>query len=369
MGSSRNTNLECLRIASMLLIVASHYVVHADFSTILNEPGVSFNRIFLQTLMWGGPIGVSCFVLLSAYFLSASSFKIDRLLRLWFTLLFYSLGITILFFFIYPSSFSLSEIIKSLLPLTRRIWWFPAAYSMMYIFSPLLNKIIYNITKEQHLIIIIVTTFCWIIMPTLYLGHPNTLESNDLLMFFYLYFIAAFIRLYPTRLCHIKASKALMVVGLVFLLRILSTLAIDFYGQKTSFFPGNFIVHLIGKQNVLAFLLSFFLFLLFKNLQVQKSNVLNLFASGAFGVYLIHDHPKISPILWSTICQNKNYCNSIYLWLHSIVCVFLVFVLFSLFDVLRKNTIERMLINFIHKTGLSINLILEFITERFLRML
>lgn len=73
--SFRDSNLELLRIISMLLIVTHHYALHGF--NFLNLDLTS-NKIVLNFLVSGGKIGVNIFILLSAYFLSTSNFNIKK---------------------------------------------------------------------------------------------------------------------------------------------------------------------------------------------------------------------------------------------------------------------------------------------------
>ena len=49
----RQSNLELLRIVSMILIVAHHYSVHGGFIL----PEMNFNKAFIQVLSLGGKLG------------------------------------------------------------------------------------------------------------------------------------------------------------------------------------------------------------------------------------------------------------------------------------------------------------------------
>ena len=61
----RNSSFELLRITSMLLIVAHHFVVHGKFDL---TASFSKNIFFLQSLSMFGKLGVNLFVLISGYF-------------------------------------------------------------------------------------------------------------------------------------------------------------------------------------------------------------------------------------------------------------------------------------------------------------
>ena len=59
----RNSNIELLRIISILMIIAGHYYVHGGFSDV--SP---FNECVLKIFGGCAKIGVACFVLITGYF-------------------------------------------------------------------------------------------------------------------------------------------------------------------------------------------------------------------------------------------------------------------------------------------------------------
>ena len=88
----RNSSFELLRIISMLLIVAHHFVVHGkfDLTSMFNK-----NIFFLQSLSMFGKLGVNLFVLISGYFScmqpSPPHIKFSKLIKLEIEVIFYSI--------------------------------------------------------------------------------------------------------------------------------------------------------------------------------------------------------------------------------------------------------------------------------------
>ena len=105
----RNSNLEWLRIISMLLIVVGHFSWQTKWN-------FSHTNIFLQTgiqwLWFGGKLGVDLFILISAYFLATrKEIKIKPLVKLWEQVIFYSILLTIVGILIFKLSINLKEIL------------------------------------------------------------------------------------------------------------------------------------------------------------------------------------------------------------------------------------------------------------------
>ena len=75
----RNSNLELLRIISMLLIIMHHYSIHGFSPNILYY---SSNKYILDFLSLEGKLGVNCFILISGYFMINQKFTIKKLLSI-----------------------------------------------------------------------------------------------------------------------------------------------------------------------------------------------------------------------------------------------------------------------------------------------
>lgn len=94
---ARNSNLEMLRIVSMFLIVAHHYAMHGFNIAELNY---SFNRYIVGVLSLGGKLGVSCFILISGFFMVNFQITLHKLIKIIAEVWVYSAGITLLFMFV-----------------------------------------------------------------------------------------------------------------------------------------------------------------------------------------------------------------------------------------------------------------------------
>ena len=144
---SRMSNFELLRIICVILIIAHHYSVHGNWLD--KVCGLTFNNAIIDFLAIGGKIGVSCYLLITGYFSVKSTFNIKKIFKLVFEVLFYSIGIFIIFnlFNINILNIDSSIILKSFFPITYSLYWFITLYIILYIFSPYLNKLIFSLKK------------------------------------------------------------------------------------------------------------------------------------------------------------------------------------------------------------------------------
>ena len=88
MKKERNSNIEILRIISMIFIVMSHYTVHSGIE--LTSLPLGINRFILEVTRLGN-IGVIIFMLISGYYLiEQKSIQLKKVLKLYLQILFYS---------------------------------------------------------------------------------------------------------------------------------------------------------------------------------------------------------------------------------------------------------------------------------------
>ena len=179
MNKPRQSNMELLRIFSMVIIILSHYVYHGG----LFEQPFSMNQAFAQFLKMGGKLGVTCFVFISAYYLIESKFKFQNIFKLILEISFYSV-ITLGVKFFMTGSASGTELFKSTFASIYNVYWFPTAYIGMYLVFPLLNIIVakYN---EKCLKITLFLMIPFSIVHFVFIGS-DFLYSN-LTWFLYLY--------------------------------------------------------------------------------------------------------------------------------------------------------------------------------------
>ena len=89
----RESNLEYLRIISMIFIVAGHSVLHGGV-----EMPLTVNLFFALVMTQGSRIGVNIFVLLSGYFSATKVIYIDKIKKIYIQVWTYSIMIAVVLF-------------------------------------------------------------------------------------------------------------------------------------------------------------------------------------------------------------------------------------------------------------------------------
>lgn len=95
----RDWRFELLRLIAMLLIVSNHYFAYDNWDVHTNpDRSASWAASIHDSTMLLGQIGVTIFVLISAYFLANShSSPTTRLIHLWVEVFIYSSGAYVIF--------------------------------------------------------------------------------------------------------------------------------------------------------------------------------------------------------------------------------------------------------------------------------
>lgn len=349
MKKVRNSNIEILRIISMIFIVISHYTVHNGISNASLPLGINRYLLEITTL---GNIGVILFVLISGYFmLEQKEFKIKRILSLYLQIVFYSLGIYLLFIIFGLQDFSIKQLIKCALPILFEEYWFMTCYIVLYLLSPFINKFLNHLKRKEHFNFILVIMLLFSIVPTF---TTKQLYGNQLTQFIMFYSIGAYLKKYPKNILSNNKKLNKRVLLLTSFLLVLSVIFFDIMGSQYSVF-NNHTTYFFQRNSILAILFSISLFNIFINKKEFNNKLINIVSSCTLGVYLIHDNNLVRNVLWTNILKVYKYVNSNYLIIHMILSVIIIFIVCTIIEYIRKNTVEKITNKLIDKLSILEN--------------
>ena len=147
MGKKRMANVELLRICSMLMIVLMHLLNHGKVLETVEKGSVSY---YLTWTIFGiSFVSISCYILISGYFLCEASFSFVRLLRLEGQVWFYSAALFIAAAVVLRQPLDMSSLIAAVFPILSCEYWFVTMYAGMLILSPFLNKLLLGLSRKQ----------------------------------------------------------------------------------------------------------------------------------------------------------------------------------------------------------------------------
>lgn len=328
--TKRNSNIELLRIISMILIIAYHYGIHGFESVEMTT--LSFNKYFVDILSLVGKIGVCCFVLISGYYMINSKFTIKKLWKLIGEVIFYSWTILILFLTILPANDALNEtnVIKYMFPISQQGYWFITCYIVLMLLSPYLNKFIFHLEKKELINLIFLMTFLWSLCST-FLNAD--LAYSRIGYFVLLYCIGAYIKLYVKfdDKCK-KINKVILFIS-IFLL-ILSSILLNYYGYLSDS------TYFANENSFLVLIIAVSMFLYFVHKKEYSNSVINNIAKCTLGVYLIHDNEILREYIWVDLLRNPEFYYSDFLVIHAICSIIYIYILCTIIDLIRILLLE-----------------------------
>ncbi len=293
---SRQSNMELLRVISMILIL----VIHADFYSV----PYSVPRWFIVE---GADAGVNCFILISGYFGIHPKWKS-----------FSSFIFQILFFICVCNLFIINAIGGSEL-LSYNILnfsWFINSYIALYVFAPVLNTFAENASKQQFRCLLIL----WALVE-FFLGYTVDYlkfeRGYSFQAFIFLYLLARYIRIYGGGF----ASFNKYIDLLLYILLTLTTAVLMCLGENMGKSVGVQ-YYFRAYNSPLMIAASTFLLLFFSKIRIQ-SIFINRLGLSAYSAFLFH----AGLFSWYRYLHHTFYLQ--HHWL--IACVFSLGLIFAFF--------------------------------------
>ena len=330
---NRNSNIELLRIVSMILIILHHFTWYSDINTINIKIDILKN-----ILVSGSQIAINCFILITGYFLINSEFKIKKLLKIVLETVFYSIIIFVIFCIFDAHNFSWDRLQMNFLPITHKLYWFFTNYIILYCLFPFINIMLKQLSKKQFKILLFVLIGIFSIIPTII---SSSSIYSELAWFITVYCIGAYIRLNGNKYFkNLKLNLCIFIIGYVIVIS--SIILFSIY----KIMP----IQRFGQLNKLPIvIISINLFLIFLNIKVMNNKIINTISQCTFGVYLIHEHYLMREFLWKYLFNASRITSSLKLIMYAVAVTFIVYIVCTMIDVIRENLIEEPVFKLIDK--------------------
>ena len=325
MDKMRNSNFELLRLLAMIVIIASHFLVHGTGVT--STPPLLTNVIII-----GSRISNNIFFLLTGYFLQNSKFTFKKLLSLFIQIIFVNYSLLLINLFVFKER-NIVLILKQLFPISSSMNWFITAYLGIYMIMPFLQKASTALRKNKDIYgVFIFVLFC--IMGLYGFITPSNPYYSGILFGIYIVFVGDFIRYKQS----VLNSTHILVYGIgAFILLILIHKVLL---KLTIYIPtlSAYIEHFEGNSSPLITLIAISLVLNFKRLKIN-SKIINLFASSTLFVYLIHDNGAFKDHLWFDILKVQNHLEDLIQYM--LICTILIYLSCTCIYLFYKLTIGK----------------------------
>lgn len=335
----RSSNIELLRILSMLMIILFHFSVHGTWP----EGGPLASDVAVEMLSFGGKLGVNCFVLITGYFMVKSRLKLGSLLRIVFETWFYSFAILFLFLAVQPDLVTEAKLRKAVLPVISGEYWFITCYLALMVISPLLNRAWGQLGPRGRSRTMAVGFVMLSLLPTASTFNPI---GSDLIWFCYIYLLGGwvherhqngwdrrgaavaargadarssaasgagastpssaattpaadgtppFCRLDPAVFVNRWGAGRTAVISVLF---VWASMAVIGWAQRAVGFDLIYPDYFVWQYMVPTFFASVGLLLVFQKLTMPSIPWVNTVAKTTLGIYLIHDNPIMRAWIW-----------------------------------------------------------------------
>lgn len=358
--NTRNSNVELLRIVGILLIMLNH-TLQEDLL-----PPEAFPWSVLSSLLARlGGVGDVIFFGITAYYLCQSDKPRtvrSALKRIWILerqLLCYSIGLFLLTLLVWSQGLGfqtynevdiLNLFSKSLFPLVRNLWWYPAAYAIFLLAQPFLDKLLFEVGGGRAQGPLAAFLFVVFSVP-----NPDGVSALNWTpsLFIYQYIVFS----YVVRNVHVHRRVLKMLVAGSALFGLMGPIISGLTGVDLS---GSY---LNMPQALTPMVLGFSLVLLAANSNPTAIRQVNVLASCAFSAYLILCYPSITLLVSKAVRLIASMAGTDWLLRMGLevivaVSVFLIAVVVDLIrQVLFKVTFDK------HR-GAAFDRLFEFVAKR-----
>lgn len=326
----RNSNIELLRIISMFMIVLSHSSVHSGI--VYNTVPLSFNKYIMECFILGN-LGVIIFMMISGYYMiNNKKIVLSKLFKILFQVLFYSIIIYTITCILKINTFSKKELLKVLLPISFKQYWFITVFIIIYLFSPFMNKLLNSLTKKEYQCLLVLELLIFSLMRMI---TTNDYYGNELIQLTCFYCLGGYLGKYNVDFLKNKRNNYLTII-ISSIIMFGSILILELLGLKYNMIL-NHTTYLLYRTSIFAIIFSISLVALFANKTVFYNKVINTISGTTFGIYLIHENGYLRNYIWTKIFKINEMFYKPYLVFYVLTSVIIVFTVCSLIEYLRQK--------------------------------
>lgn len=364
----RQSNIELLRIAAMLMIVGHHMAVHGIYHVTAGENaynvysmGTQLNKAFTSLFAPGGEIGVAIFFMITGYFqIKKNTFSLKKIILQSF---FYGAFCTIAFGIIeLLGGMAPLYVVKNIgkfamkavfTPITGNVWWFVTSYIIIMLLSPFINRYLNKLNKKGYIITILFIWILWYCAPYL-----NGAAYYPLLRGMLFYVLGAYCTCNAGKLSGTAEKtgreRAWYLILFVFTWVISAALfyKIAEYNIIAKVSPEvSMLSSIYSLINTIAVVpvCAYAIFRFFESLRLGQVNMINTIARATLGVYLIHDSDVGRQCIWKLLARSDMYYQSAIFPVMAVLTVLAVYISCTAVDLLRIRYIEPKLMNLLDK--------------------
>ncbi len=344
-------SIDLLRIVAMFFVCILHILNNGG---VLRHTIAESSQFYISSLMnIAAFVAVDCYALISGYVGVLSNHKYRNLIRLWLQVVFYNLGITLLFYISGNASVSVARLCRTIFPISTDAYWYFTAYFLMFPIIPGMNHLILTMDKaelKKMLLFFFVVFSLFSCLPMFARITGIIAQGYHFIWLVYLYMLGGTIRVNgfsflctPKCIPWLKKDSLepknrvvfLLLYGICILLTFILTIKCHPI-VLTHLGYDPFFERLVSYNSPTIVLASIFLFEFFEQLKISTGiSIIRFLSPLTFGVYLIH----VQALIWSIfISDNFKWIaelSAFLLPLAVVLCAVGIYLICSVIDYLR----------------------------------
>lgn len=308
----------------MLAIVTEHFLRQSHLA-------YSAHQVLNVFFGSGARICVNVFVMMGSWFLVDSRFKAERIVRLYFEVVSYSIPLTLCMFAMGQHG-GMRELFQGLVPFFGRSVWFASAYISLMALSPFLNQVFCLPLKKQRLLMSLILVF-YVVVSTIPSFTPLDYIA-DFSWFCALYLLIGWVR--RKSLLHLVNIKWTALGGCIVVYFFLCAMAVS---PRLQWIGNYWLDNIKSLPNVFC---AFLAFVFFIKLKIGSISIINIAAKSVFAVYIVHQIPAFIHFEWRTLLKvyDPSDASPCMYALSVLTLSVAIFVSISAIDALRRRIAE-----------------------------
>ena len=280
----RNPGIDLLRFVLMFMVCVLHVLGQGGILARLTPGTLQHSAFwFIEIFSY---CAVDSFAIISGYVATNKSSKYEKLISLWFKVLFYSFFVTAFLVIIGKAqNIGKTDLITNLFPISFEKYWYMTAYFLLFLVMPIINNFIFNMSdknaKKMFLVAFILFTFTGLV------GDPfKTTLGYSAIWLILLYTIGLL-----AKKIDVFGNKKTSTLVFMWILSLFITWYSYVHLEYT---------HLLSYISPTILFNGLIMVILFKRLKL-KTNIFSKFAPLALGIYLL----QLNQVIWNNILFDK----------------------------------------------------------------
>lgn len=282
----RNYGIDLCRLFLMFMVCILHTLGHGGVLDASSEmPTKSAIFWLMETFAF---CAVDGFAFISGYASSGKNPKFNKLINMWFQVIFYSFFVTAIVFLLGLAPFNIKDLIKGMLPLTTNIYWYFSSYFILFFTIPLLNKFFESLDKNTSKKAFIIIIFLFTILE--FLTDPFKIIGG----YSGLWLMALYSLGILSKKIDLFKNKSSLKLILIWLILILISWALN------QFLGLGILISYVSPTILFSGIIMVILFSRIK-LNQKCISIISKLSPLAFGIYLFQE----TPIIRNTFIKNS----------------------------------------------------------------